>query len=388
MSELDLFGDSSNDEPGPGGRGGRRAERQVRQRQRRRRRSGRAAILFASAFLVAVLGGGGLLGFAVLHKIMVPPDYEGQGRGEVIVQIKDGDSVSAMGVRLEQQKVVKSARAFLKVATREPRANSIQPGFYRMRLEMSAAAALAKLLDPKSREGNQITIPEGLRVSQVIKLLSRKTGIPEGDFQRAAASPRGLGLPSYAKGRLEGYLFPGRYDLKPDSTARELLTMMVTRFKKTAADIDLEARAKRAKTTPDKVITMASLVQAESGRRSDMPKIARVIYNRLNRNPPMHLKFDSTTLYGLNKFGFVASNEDIKSKSPYNTYIYPGLPPGAISNPGENAIEAVFKPARGHWLFFVATDPANKVTEYAVTEEEFARLKAKLDRYLATHGGG
>jgi UPF0755 protein len=257
-----------------------------------------------------------------------------------------------------------------------------------MRLEMSAAAALAKLLDPKSREGNQITIPEGLRVSQVIKLLSRKTGIPEGDFQRAAASPRGLGLPSYAKGRLEGYLFPGRYDLKPDSTARELLTMMVTRFKKTAADIDLEARAKRAKTTPDKVITMASLVQAESGRRSDMPKIARVIYNRLNRNPPMHLKFDSTTLYGLNKFGFVASNEDIKSKSPYNTYIYPGLPPGAISNPGENAIEAVFKPARGHWLFFVATDPANKVTEYAVTEEEFARLKAKLDRYLATHGGG
>jgi UPF0755 protein len=388
MSDLDLFSGSSDDEPGPVERGGRRAERQARQRQRSRRRSGRAAILFASAFLVAVLGGGGLLGFAALHNVMVPPDYEGQGRGEVTVQIKDGDSVSVMGTRLEQQKVVKSARAFLKVATREPRANSIQPGFYRMRLEMSAAAALSRLLDPKSRAGNQITIPEGLRVSQVILLLSKKTGIPLRDFQRAVGRPTGLGLPSYAKGRVEGYLFPGRYDLKPDSTAPELLKMMVARFKKTAEEIDLEARAKRARTTPDKVITMASLVQAESGRHSDMPKISRVIYNRLNRNPPMYLKFDSTTLYGLNKFGYVASNDDIRSESPYNTYNHPGLPPGAISNPGESAIEAVFKPAKGQWLFFVATDPANKVTEYAVTEEQFARLKAKLDAYLATHGRG
>ncbi|MCW2900537.1 MAG: aminodeoxychorismate lyase [Streptosporangiaceae bacterium] len=388
MNDLDLFGESSEQDPEQGGRGGRRAQRQARTRQRQRRRSGRAAILFAMAFLVAVVGGGGILGYAALHNLMVPPDYQGQGSGEVTVQIKDGDTVSAMGFRLQGQKVIKSSRAFLKVAQKEPRSSSIQPGYYRMRLRMSAAAAIALLLDPKARAGNQITVPEGLRVTQVVQLLAKKTGIPVRDFQRVTVRPVGLGLPTYAKGKLEGYLYPGRYDLKPNSTARELLTMMVARFKQTASDLNLEDRARQAKTTPDKVITMASLVQAESGRYSDMPKIARVIYNRLRRNPPMQLKFDSTTLYGLGKFGFVASNNDIRSPSPYNTYNHPGLPPGAISNPGQHAIEAVFKPEKGQWLFFVATDPDNKITEFAVTEAEFVRLKAKLDRYLARRGGG
>jgi UPF0755 protein len=386
MSDLDLFGEPRHDGPEHRGRGGRRAQRQARKRQRRRRRSGRAAIMFALAFLVAVVGGGGLIGYAALHSLMVPPDYPGQGSGEVTIQIKDGDSVSAMGNELERQKVVKSARAFLKVAKNEPRASSIQPGFYQMRLRMSASAALARLLDPKAKAGNQITVPEGLRVSQVVKQLSKKTGIPERDFQRIVAKPTGLGLPPYAKGKLEGYLYPGRYDLKPNATARELLAMMVARFKKTADDLELEKRASRAKTTPDKVITMASLVQSESGRYSDMPKISRVIYNRLKRKPAMFLKFDSTTLYGVGKFGIVASNEEIRSPSPYNTYNHPGLPPGAISNPGEHAIEAVFKPAKGDWLFFVATDPGRKITEYATTEEQFAVLKKKLDKYLETHG--
>jgi peptidoglycan lytic transglycosylase G len=387
MNDLDLFDEPPRGGRG-GGRGGRRAEQKARKRQRRRRRNGRAATLFALAFLVAVMGGGGLAAYVALRSYMIPPDYAGQGSGEVTVQIEDGDSVSVMGDRLERGRVVRSARAFVKVARKEPRAASIQPGYYRMRLRMSAAAALALLLDPKARAGNQITIPEGLRISQIVPLLARKTGLPQKDFQRLVDDPGDLGLPSYAHGRLEGYLYPGRYDLKPGASARELLTMMVDRFKKTASELELEDRARAAKTTPDKVITMASLIQAESGRHSDMPKISRVIFNRLRHKPPMYLKLDSTTLYGLNKFGIVASSTDIASPSRYNTYNHPGLPPGAISNPGEHAINAVFEPAKGDWLFFVATDPDRKITEYAETEQEFARLRAKLDKYLATHGRG
>lgn len=386
MSGLDFFAEPSHGSFEPPGHGSRRVQRRVRKRQRRRRRSGQAAGFFALAFLVAVVGGGGLIGYAALHTYLTPPDYQGQGSGEVTVQIEDGDSVSVMGKRLEREEVVKSARAFLKVAKNEPRAGGIQPGYYRMRLRMSAAAALALLLDPKSRAGTQITIPEGLRVSKVVEALSKKTGIPQKDFQKVVENPADLDLPPYAKGKVEGYLFPGRYDLKPGSTAQELLAMMVSRFKETALDLDLERRARKAKVPPDKVITMASLIQSESGRHSDMPKISRVIYNRLNREPPLYLKFDSTTLYGLNKFGYVASNSDILSKNRYNTYNYPGLPPGAISNPGEDAIEAVFNPAKGDWLFFATTDPENKVTEYAVTEQEFAKLRAKLNEYLARHG--
>jgi UPF0755 protein len=287
-----------------------------------------------------------------------------------------------------KQEVVKSSAAFIEVYGKNPKAGSIQPGYYQMRKRMSSAAAVALLLDPKARAGNQITIPEGLRASQLVPQLAKKTGIPAKDFNRVIAKPTGLGLPEYAKGKVEGYLFPGQYNLSPDTSAKEILKAMVDRFNKYAAESDLAGRAEKAKMTPGAAVTMASLIQAESGKPEDMPKISRVIYNRLQREPvPMFLKFDSTTLYGLGKFGIVASSQDIRSKSRYNTYNYPGLPPGAIGNPGDAAFDAVFEPAQGEWLFFVATDPKNRITEFAVTEAEFAQLKVKLDRYLAANGG-
>jgi UPF0755 protein len=385
MNDLDLFAEPSRGGGHlPGDRLSRRADRK---RQQRRRRGSHAATFFALAFLVAVVGGGGLLGYAALRSYMIPPDYSGQGSGAIVVQIKDGDTTAAIGDRLQGAQVVKSARAFLKVATKDPRAQSIQPGFYTMRQRMAATAALALLLDPKSRSGNQITIPEGLRTSQILQALAKKTGIPLREFQRVAAAPEGLGLPSYAKGRVEGYLFPARYDLSPNASAQAILAMMVDRHKQVVADNDLVARARLARLSPATVMTMASLIQAESGRHSDMPKVARVIYNRLQREPPMKLAFDSTVLYGLGKFGIVASNQDLQSSSRYNTYRFGGLPPGPISSPGEDAIEAVFSPAEGDWLYFVTTDPKRGVTEFAETQEQFAKLKAELDRYLAKNGG-
>lgn len=385
MNDLNIFAEPAEAQTG---RQGRRAQRTARKAQRRRRVTGRAAVLFALAFLVAVVGGGGLLGYVKLHDIMVPPDYSGQGSGEVIVQIRDGDTVGQMGLRLEQHRVVKSSRAFVKVAQTEPRASTIQPGFYQMRLRMASTAAMALLLDPKSRSGNQMTVPEGLRVTQVVAQLSKKTGIPQEDFQKALRTPSQLGLPTYAKGKVEGYLFPGRYDLNPNATAKEILVSMVERFKNEAEDMDLENLAAQAKLRPDQVVTMASMIQSESGKAEDMRPISAVIHNRLNHKPtPMYLKFDSTTLYGLGKYGIVASSKDITSASPYNTYNHPGLPPGAISNPGRKAIQAALNPAKVRWLFFVTTDPKNKVTEFAADEKTFEKLRNKLNRYLAAQGG-
>lgn len=385
MNDLDLFSEPNRGGHPPNDRLGRRTQRAAR---KRRRRGSQAATFFALAFLVAVVGGGGLLGYAALHSYMIPSDYEGQGSGEIVVQIKDGDTAKAMGDRLQGAQVVKSSRAFVKVAKQDSRAQSIQPGFYTMRQRMAAAAAFALLLDPKSRSGNQITIPEGLRAAQIIQALAKKTGIPAREFQQAANNPEGLGLPSYAKGRVEGYLFPARYDLSPNASATSILAMMVDRYEQVAADNDLAARAESERLNPAMVMTMASLVQAESGRHSDMPKVSRVIYNRLQRDPPMNLAFDSSVLYGVGKFGIVASNQDLRSSSPYNTYRFGGLPPGPISSPGEAAIEAVFTPAEGDWLYFVTTDPKRQITEFATSQEDFAKLKAKLDRYLAAQGGG
>jgi uncharacterized YceG family protein len=386
MNDLDLFSDPSRGGGHlPSERLGRRAQRVARKRQRRRRVGSRAATFFALAFLVAVVGGGGLLGYAALRSYMIPPDYSGQGIGQVVVQIKDGDSAKTMGDRLQGAQVVKSSRAFVKVAKKEPKAQSIQPGFYTMREHMAAGAALTLLLDPQSRAGNQITVPEGLRAQEVLQQLAKKTGIPLRDFQQAVAKPAGLGLPSYAKGRVEGFLFPARYDLNPSASARDIIKMMVARFNREAADADLERRARAAHLTPGQVVTVASLLQAEGGRHSDYPKIARVIYNRVRLGKPLQL--DTTVLYALNKRDLRVFNKDTQVKSPYNTYLIKGLPPGAIDSPGLAAIESAMRPAKGDWLFFVTTDPGRKITEFTDNQEDFGRLKAKLDRYLATHGG-
>ncbi|SEG89357.1 UPF0755 protein [Thermomonospora echinospora] len=372
-----LFEEQYEDEPDEE-RPTRKGKASVRKRQRKRKASSRAAVMFSLAFLVAVFGGGGLLGLVALEKRLSTPDYSGQGSGQVTVQIKDGDTGQLIGQRLEAADVVKSSKAYVRAATKEPRSASIQPGFYAMRKKMSAAAALGLLLDPKSRASSQITIPEGLRVSQTIERLSKKTGIPVKDFEAVVEDPKGLGLPSYAKGQVEGYLWPGRYDLDPNAGAEATLKTMVDRFKQNAEDLDLENRAKEAGMKPGTAIAMASIIQAESGKPSDMPKISEVIYNRLKRR--MQLQMDSTVMYALKKFGIEASHEELNTQSPYNTYRNHGLPPGAISSPGAKAIEAVFKPSKDGWLFFVTTNPEEGLTEFSKTQEEHDRLVDKYNR--------
>ncbi|MEU6716440.1 endolytic transglycosylase MltG [Nonomuraea sp. NPDC046802] len=187
------------------------------------------------------------------------------------------------------------------------------------------------------------------------------------EFERAAKDVTALGLPSYAKGRLEGFVAPGAYDFSPVASPGEILKAMVTR---TAAGTALVDDAGRAGRTPLEIVTIASIVQAEARRDEDMPKIARVIHNRLNRK--MRLKVESTLLYGLNKYG-VSTPEDLKSPSPYNTYRHSGLPPGPIGSPGDAAMRAALKPASGPWLYYVTTDPKG-TTKFATSPSDFEKL--------------
>ncbi|RFU43163.1 endolytic transglycosylase MltG [Actinomadura logoneensis] len=365
---------------------GRDEQRRSRKRQRRRKGKGRAAVLFALAFLVAIVGTGGVLGYAWLDGRMHPPDYTGAGSGNVIVQVKDGDSGSAIAATLQQHDVVKSVRAFLKVYGHEPKASSLQPGYYQMRLRMSSKAAMALLLDPKARAGNMITLPEGLRATEVYEKLSKKTGIPVRNFETAAKDAKGLGLPSYAKGRVEGYLYPGQYNLNPNAPAKDILKMMVERFNQQARELDLVGRSKAVRLDPGQVVTLASLLQAEGGTKADYPKIARVLYNRIKIGRPLQL--DTTVLYALKKRTLHVTYKDTEVDSPYNSYRVKPLPIGAIDSPGEDALKAALNPAKGDWLFFVTTNPSTGYTEYGTTDAEFTAMKAKLDKWLAKHPAG
>ncbi|MCT9934298.1 endolytic transglycosylase MltG [Planotetraspora sp. A-T 1434] len=380
MNDLDmdfLLGAEDDDGPPRRTRGSRSQQRRSRRRRKRQRRKGFAATLFAIVVIIGVLGGVGYLGFNWVRDVMIPKDFTGEGAGEVVIEIKDGASASEVAQTLEEQGVVASARAFVNAIGAAGKSSSLQPGEYTMHKGMSAASAVA-LLDPKNRVLNRLTIREGLRLSKIFTELSTATGKPVEEFKQAARGD--IGLPKYAKGRLEGFAFPATYEVSPKQTPAQILTAMVDRFNQTAEKIDLEGQAKQIGRTPREIITIASIVQAESGNQGDMAKVARVIYNRLSRNPQMKLEMDSTLMYGLGKYGIAASNADLQSNSSYNTYKRLGLPPGPITNPGDHAIEAALHPADGTWLWFVTVDPQKGITKFTDKESEFWKLRQEFNR--------
>ena len=380
-------GDGDGDADYEGGRPD-RARRHARQGtrgggrdgRRRRRRFRWIAPLAALLVIVVPLAVGGVYAYSLYQSKYHPADYSGDGTGSVVVQVPSGASASSLGPELVKLGVVASSRAFVLAAEHSSNPAGLLPGFYGMHKHMQASLAYALLLNPKNLVQVTVTIPEGWRLSQTVAWLGAKSGIPASAYAQVLKDPASLGLPGYANGKPEGYLFPATYEVLPHETALSVLKGMVQRFDQEAAYVNLPAAAKQAQLSPGQVITMASLVQAEGGRLSDYPKIARVIYNRLAQGIPLQL--DSTVLYGLNTFGILASDQQLNSPSPYNTYRHKGLTPGPIDSPGNAAIQAVLHPASGNWLYFVTVNPKTGETLFTSSQAQFEQFRQELQRNL------
>ncbi len=310
--------------------------------------------------IVAVVVVGGLVGGLDLRNRYEaryhPPDYAGPGTGDVTVQVTSGDTAFSLAPRLLQLGVIASTRAFTNAAeaatgTTSAGSGGLEAGYYQLHEHMQASLAYAALTNPKNLVQTTVTIPEGKRAVDVIAIIAQKTKIPLKNFQQVLAHPSDLGLPSYADGKVEGYLFPATYAIVPHETALQILQAMVQRFNVEAQQVNLVAAAKAVGLSPTQLIIEASLAQAEGGSVSDYPKIAEVIHNRLASG--MHLQFDSTVLYGLGKYAVSATFAQINTAGPYNTYLNAGLPAGPISNPGDAAIQGILHPDHGDWLYFL-----------------------------------
>lgn len=316
-------------------------------------------------------------------------DYPGPGQGEVNFQVKRGDTVAAMGRNLKTAGVVASVEAFIDAASANPESNSIQAGYFPLKKEMASEDVVEILVDPSNMVKATVTIPEGLRVPDTIAILAEKTDFSKAQFQKVIDNPGKLGLPDYAGGNPEGYLFPATYDFGPDATPESMLTAMVTRWRQAADDADLESAAADLGYTPQELMTVASLVQAE-GRGDDMPKVARVVYNRLEIEPNPSagfLEIDATVNFALGKTGIARlTNDEIASvaDSPYNTYEQKGLPPGPINSPGDEAIAAASNPVDGPWFFYVTVNLKTGETKFTDDYQEFLQFSAELDDYCAT----
>jgi UPF0755 protein len=358
-------------------------------RRKRRRVSGCLPVLIVLAIVAALAYAGVSWGRGVLDDVFGDPDdYAGPGTGSVVFEVHAGDSVTAMGENLEEAGVVASAEAFTDAAGDDPGSTGIQPGFYPLKKEMKASDVVGILVDPANIVTTHITFPEGLRVVDIVALLVENTDYTKAEFERALADPQRLGLPSYAGGNPEGYLFPATYDFGPNAKPVDMLRAMVERWKQAAADADLQGAARRLGYTPQELMTVASLVEAE-GRGDDMPKIARVIYNRLE-NPGSNgttgrLQLDATVNYAHGRgLGARTTSEDRQIDSPYNTYVVQGLPPTPIEAPGDAAMQAATHPVDGDWFYYVTVNLKTGETKFAETPEEHNRNVQELNEYCET----
>ncbi|MGZ4600181.1 endolytic transglycosylase MltG [Oryzihumus sp.] len=389
-----IFGDAGGEAPSPPMRrtapptGPTRAQhrqaiaRQQREQRRRarRRRSRRFLVLTLSVVLV----GGAAFGATqylrpLVASLTASKDWSGSGTGAVTIEVHDGDSGRAIGATLEKAGVVKTASAFSDLAEGNPQAASIQPGSYRLRLHMSASAALALLLDPRNRTVPRVTLREGLWKSEVFATLSKATGVKVADYEAAAKQPELLGLPAAARGNVEGYLFPATYEFPLKATAAEQLRIMVS---KSVAELQ---QLGVSPASMERTVIIASIVEAEGMRDADRPKIARVIENRLARK--MKLQMDSTVSYGVQHRAITTTNAERAANNGYNTYRVAGLPVGPISNPGAASIQAAAHPAAGPWLYFVAVNPQTGETRFATDASSHAANVKLFQQWCSAHPG-
>lgn len=335
----------------------------------RSRRSGCVAAVIAFVVLATVVAFAGTWAVGRLKdRLAGPPDYAGPGTGAVVFQVKQGETATEMGQGLAKLDVVKSVEAFTEAARTDPKSTSIQVGFYRLKKKMAAKDALAVLVDPNNLIQSLVTIPEGARIRDIVADVVKRTDITKPALAKVLHDPAELGLPAYAHGNPEGYLFPATYSVVPGESAKTLLRQMVAKSKQVTQQLDVARQAAKLGLTPEQVLTVASILEYEANRKPDYPKVARVIYNRLHQG--MALQLDSTVAYVSGRSGDVWTTPSERANdSAYNTYRHTGLPPGPIGSPGEATIEAALHPAQGSWLYFVP-DFKNGGTHFSTTLAE------------------
>ena len=357
----------------------------------RRKRRGRSIPgCLAALVALALIAGGAYVAVTkgaefIRDQFSTAADYPGPGRGKVTFEVQSGDTVSEIGRNLKAKGVVQSVTAFIEASNGE---SGIQVGFYQLKKEMRAADAWDILSNPANIIKNTVTIPEGLRVVDIVDLLAKNTDYPAKAFNKVLADPASIGLPDFAGGNPEGYLFPSTYDFGPNDKPVDMLTKMVARWQQAADDANLEEGAAELGYSPGQVMTIASLIEAE-GRGEYRAKIARVIYNRLVEPNPAagFLQIDASVNYALGRIGStVITDEDKESvaDSPYNLYTHKGLPPTPIEAPGDDAIQAALNPEEGPWYFYVTVNLATGETKFTDSYDEFLQFKAEYTEYCET----
>jgi UPF0755 protein len=308
-----------------------------------------------------------------------------------VVTVPPGASAADIGNDLQQRGLVRSGLIFRFAVEQAGVGGSLVAGDYELSRSMSTQEIIQVLARGQVKRGLIATIPEGWRSEQIADRLQATGFSSREDFLQAVATPANVPavtlLPEPQPPRLEGFLFPDTYEVPQPVPGARAAELMVRMFQQRLGNT---LRSNESKLTPYQVLIVASIVEREAKVSAERPTIASVYLNRLAINLP--LQADPTVQYAVasrdgpqaatyNYWKTELTPADLQVDSPFNTYMYGGLPPGPICNPGEPSIRAVLQPATTDYLYFVASSDGSGRHLFARTLDEhnanIARVNAR-----------
>jgi UPF0755 protein len=291
----------------------------------------------------------------------------------VKVVVPDGANATSIGELLEKKGVIQSAFGFRLSMFMDGGDVQIQAGKYTLSTGLTPGDALTQLEKGPEIEFVTMTFPEGSWIVDFAAALEEKTHIKAKDFLEAATSGeiRSKYQPEDID-TLEGLLFPSTYQIVETDTAESVVQRLVDEMEKRTAEVGFD-RAERTGVSPYEALIVASMIENEAALDEERPKVARVIYNRLNEG--MMLGIDATVLYAIGEHKETLTESDLAVDSPYNTRLVTGLPPTPIGAPGLASLEAAVQPADGPWLYYVLADCEGHHA-FSESYDEFLQNKA------------
>lgn len=329
-------------------------------------------LVVVAVFVVMAVVGAQFVG-PYLQRLQPEPKNEIAQGVDVTFTIPNGAGAGQIAEILLESKLIESSSDFMKQAMNSGKDSQFKPGTY----QITGGATVEEIIDVlvEGNTGNQLVIPEGYTIKQIAEVVKKSCDISTKSFTKAANSAEDYEaefpfLKGAYKGSMEGFLFPSTYTIPFDAKADDVIRMMLTAYQNQIASVDMSAAQKRDMSSYD-VLTLASIIEKESGSDKDKKKIASVFVNRLKSG--INLGSDVTTYYGLGKDltdGELTQSE-IESDNPYNTRNpnNVGLPPSPICNPGLASLEAAANPADTDYYYFFYSSQKDKVMFYETLDE-------------------
>jgi UPF0755 protein len=287
------------------------------------------------------------------YRAVVNHPFKAKGE-EVEFIVNNGDSLYKVLNSIKEKNEIKNLSLIKAYIKRNNLDTNIKPGDYEIKSDITLKELISDLNKGiYNKNLVRVTIPEGYDIEKIAALLEEKNIIKKEEFLQSCKEyplPHYVKNTEYRKYNLEGYLFPDTYELSKGMKGKDIIGIMLNRFNRSINELRNKYSIDESKI--DTIITIASMVEREAERNGERGKVSSVFYNRMKKG--MKMESCATVLYALGKHKDKLYYNDLKTQSPYNTYIIKGLPPGPICSPGMSSIEAAINPDKTNYLYFVS----------------------------------